>query len=53
MVIYVFTLRGGPMTVRTVHHVVAEAGQDAGIKFPVHPAHATPRDGVLPRERRS
>ena len=42
---YVFTsLRGGPMTVRTVHHVVAEAGKSAGIKFPVHPhtlRHAT------------
>jgi integrase len=45
MAIYVFTsLRGGPMTVRTVHHVVAEAGKAAGIKFPVHPhmlRHAT------------
>jgi len=32
------------MTVRTVHHVVAEAGKSAGIKFPVHPhtlRHAT------------
>jgi type 1 fimbriae regulatory protein FimB/type 1 fimbriae regulatory protein FimE len=35
---YVFTsLRGGPMTRRTVHHVVAEAGKAAGIEFPVHP----------------
>jgi type 1 fimbriae regulatory protein FimB/type 1 fimbriae regulatory protein FimE len=35
---YVFTsLRGGPMTRRTVHHVVAEAGKTAGIEFPVHP----------------
>jgi type 1 fimbriae regulatory protein FimB/type 1 fimbriae regulatory protein FimE len=34
---YVFTsLRGGPMTPRTVHHVVAKAGRDAGIPFPVH-----------------
>jgi integrase len=42
---YVFTsLRGGPMTRRTVHHVVAEAGKAAGIEFPVHPhmlRHAT------------
>jgi integrase len=42
---YVFTsLRGGPMTVRTIHYVVAAAGQAAGIKFPVHPhmlRHAT------------
>jgi integrase len=33
---YVFTsLRGGPMTRRTVHHVVAEAGKAAGIEFPI------------------
>jgi type 1 fimbriae regulatory protein FimB/type 1 fimbriae regulatory protein FimE len=42
---YVFTsLRGGPMTRRTVHHVVAETARAAGIKFPVHPhmlRHAT------------
>jgi site-specific recombinase XerD len=42
---YVFTsLRGGPMTVRTVHYVVAAAGRLAGINFPVHPhmlRHAT------------
>jgi len=42
---YVFTsLRGGPMTRRTVHYVVAEAATAAGIVFPVHPhmlRHAT------------
>jgi type 1 fimbriae regulatory protein FimB/type 1 fimbriae regulatory protein FimE len=42
---YVFTsLRGGPMTRRTVHHVVAESAKAAGIEFPVHPhmlRHAT------------
>jgi integrase len=42
---YIFTsLRGAPMTRRTVHHVVAEAGTAAGIDFPVHPhmlRHAT------------
>jgi integrase len=42
---YVFTsLRGGPMTIRTIHYVVAEAGKRAGLKFPVHPhmlRHAT------------
>jgi integrase len=42
---YVFTsLRGGPMTRRTVHRVVAEAARAAGIEFPVHPymlRHAT------------
>lgn len=42
---YVFTsLRGGPMTRRTVHHVVAEGAKAAGIEFPVHPhmlRHAT------------
>jgi len=42
---YVFTsLRGGPMTIRTVHYIVAEAGKRAGLKFPVHPhmlRHAT------------
>ena len=35
---YIFTsLRGAPMTRRTVHHVVAEAGKAARIDFPVHP----------------
>jgi hypothetical protein len=42
---YIFTsLRGAPMTRRTVHHVVAEAGKAAGIDFQVHPhmlRHAT------------
>jgi type 1 fimbriae regulatory protein FimB/type 1 fimbriae regulatory protein FimE len=42
---YVCTsLRGGPMTRRTVHHVVAAAARAAGIEFPVHPhmlRHAT------------
>jgi integrase len=42
---YVFTsLRGGPMTRRTVHHVIAEVAKAAGIGFPVHPhmlRHAT------------
>ena len=42
---YVFTsLRGGPLTNRTIHFVVAAAGKAAGIKFPVHPhmlRHAT------------
>ena len=38
------SLRGGPMTRRTVHHVVAEAAKAAAIGFPVHPhmlRHAT------------
>ena len=43
--LYVFTsLRGGPMTRRTVHHVVAQAAKAADIDFPVHPhmlRHAT------------
>ena len=35
---YIFTsLRGGPMTRRTVHYVVAQAGKTAGMPFPVHP----------------
>ncbi len=42
---YVFTsLRGGPMTRRTVHYVVAQAAKAAGMPFPVHPhmlRHAT------------
>jgi site-specific recombinase XerD len=42
---YVFTsLRRGPMTRRTVHHVVSLAAKAAGIEFPVHPhmlRHAT------------
>jgi len=29
--------RGGPMTARTVHAMVARAGAEAGMKFPVHP----------------
>src|SRR5260221_1727977 len=42
---YIFTsLRGAPMTRRTVHYVVAEAGKAAKMEFPVHPhmlRHAT------------
>lgn len=35
---YIFTsLRGGPMTRRTVHHVVAQVAKAAGMPFPVHP----------------
>jgi integrase len=29
--------RGGPLTARAVHHIVAEAGRAAGLPFPVHP----------------
>jgi type 1 fimbriae regulatory protein FimB/type 1 fimbriae regulatory protein FimE len=29
--------RGGPLSSRTVHTIVARAGVEAGIKFPVHP----------------
>ena len=29
--------RGGPLTTRTVHHIVAAAGEVAGFPFPVHP----------------
>jgi type 1 fimbriae regulatory protein FimB/type 1 fimbriae regulatory protein FimE len=29
--------RGGPLTTRTVHHIVAAAGEVAGLPFPVHP----------------
>lgn len=29
--------RGGPISARTVHTIVARAGVEAGIKFPVHP----------------
>jgi integrase len=42
---YVFSsLRGGPITRRTVHQVVAEVAKSARIEFPVHPhmlRHAT------------
>ena len=42
---YVFrSLRGGPMTRRTVDHVLTEAAKAAGVEFPVHPhmlRHAT------------
>ena len=35
---YVCTsLRGGPMTRRTVHYVIAQAAKSARIPFPVHP----------------
>lgn len=34
---YVFTTeRGGPLTARTVRHIVARAGQQGGLPFPVH-----------------
>ena len=29
--------RQGPLTTRTVHHIIARAGEVAGIRFPVHP----------------
>lgn len=29
--------RGGPLSERTVHALVARAGEEAGMKFPVHP----------------
>lgn len=29
--------RGGPLSARTVHAMVARAGEEAGMKFPVHP----------------
>lgn len=29
--------RGAPLTTRTVHHIVAAAGEAAGFPFPVHP----------------
>ena len=29
--------RQGPLSPRTIHHIIARAGEDAGIKFPVHP----------------
>jgi type 1 fimbriae regulatory protein FimB/type 1 fimbriae regulatory protein FimE len=29
--------RGGPLTARAVHHIVAQAGVAAGLPFPVHP----------------
>lgn len=29
--------RGGPLTTRTVHHIVNRAGEEAGLPFPVHP----------------
>ena len=42
---YVFTpLRGGSLTIRTIHFIVAAAGKADGIQFPVHPhmlRHAT------------
>jgi type 1 fimbriae regulatory protein FimB/type 1 fimbriae regulatory protein FimE len=35
---YVFVSeRGSPLTTRTVHHIIAEAGRGAGLSFPVHP----------------
>jgi site-specific recombinase XerD len=29
--------RGGPLTARSVHHIVARAGERAGLPFPIHP----------------
>ncbi len=29
--------RGGPLTPRALHKIVARAGQEAGLEFPVHP----------------
>jgi type 1 fimbriae regulatory protein FimE len=29
--------RGGPLTARAVHHIVAQAGVTTGLPFPVHP----------------
>ncbi len=29
--------RQGPLTTRTIHHIIARAGEAAGIGFPVHP----------------
>jgi len=29
--------RGGPLTTRAVHHIVAQAGIAAGLRFPIHP----------------
>ncbi len=29
--------RGGPLTTRTVHHIVKRAGQEARLQFPIHP----------------
>jgi type 1 fimbriae regulatory protein FimE len=29
--------RGGPLTTRTVHHIVKRSGEEAGVAFPVHP----------------
>jgi site-specific recombinase XerD len=29
--------RQGPLTTRTIHHIISRAGQAAGIKFPCHP----------------
>ena len=35
---YVFlSERGGPLTARAVHHIVAQAGVAAALSFPVHP----------------
>ena len=35
---YVFiSQRQGPLTTRTVHHIVARAGENAQFEFPVHP----------------
>ncbi len=43
--LYIFTsLRGGPITRRTVHHVIVETVNAAGIEFSMHPhmlRHAT------------
>ena len=46
---YVFTsLRGGPMTNRTVHYVVAKGGQGSRNRLPGPSAYAPSRDRLLP-----
>ena len=50
---YVFTsLRGGPMTRRTVHYVVAPSRQGGRYGLSGPPPHAAPRHRLLPCERR-
>ena len=51
---YVFTsMRGGPMTIRTIHYVVAEAGKARWYRVPGASAYATACDRLLSRKRRA
>ena len=51
---YVFcSERGGPMTAKSFHALIARLGERAGMAFPIHPQHAAPGCGLCAGERRA